>query len=82
MKTAFEASPTAQMKPARTIGERGCVRLYEAGGCDHLPCRKLVYEVGEWHGIGDFRVAGSSDRSFRRAFEEAGIFEDKHKSKT
>ncbi len=78
MKTGSAASPTAQAKATRTIGPNGLVRTYiaaETSEADIAAGKGRVYQVGEWRGVGQFRIHGESRQSFRQAFEAAGIYE-------
>lgn len=65
MKYAEAASRRAQAKARRLIGPRGIVA--RQGSC--------MYLVGEIDGPIGIKVHGTSDRSFRQAFEAAGLFD-------
>lgn len=81
MKTGYEASPTAQQKAIRTIGPQGLVSSYHEPSADGVNFI-AIYQVGEWHAIGDHRIYGESSKSFRQAFEAAGIYDINVKPRT
>jgi hypothetical protein len=78
MKHANSNSPTAQRKALRTIGPNGIARQYihaDATEAEIAAGKGRVYEICEWTGIGIYKVHGRSRKSFRQAFERAGIYD-------
>ena len=72
MKYAEQASKRAQAKAQRLIGPKGIVARQGS----------TLYQVGELDGPIGIRVHGSSDKSFRQAFEADGVHDPEQKPKS
>lgn len=71
MKYGNAANRRAQAKANLLIGQKAFVAK-----------RGKLFLVGELRGVADFRVMGASDKSWRRAFESAGVFDPSQKKRS
>jgi hypothetical protein len=75
----MKTSPTAIHKAVRTIGPNGIAQQFIRADATEREISNdaaWVYQIAEWRGVGIYKIHGESRKSYRQAFEAAGIYED------